>query len=49
MVLETEDHLFSLNSLIGNELKRKGEKLYAAFVDFRIAFPPHCQQAEDDG
>ncbi|KAK9306259.1 hypothetical protein QLX08_002989 [Tetragonisca angustula] len=34
----TRDDLFALNSLIGNKLRRKGGKLYAAFVDFRTAF-----------
>lgn len=34
----TRDHLFALNSLIGNKLRRKGGKLYAAFVEFCIVF-----------
>ena len=34
----TRDHLFALNSLTGNKLRKKGGKLYAAFVDFRTAF-----------
>lgn len=33
----TSDHIFVLNSLIGNTRKRGG-KLYAAFIDFRTAF-----------
>lgn len=34
----TRDHIFVLNSLIGNKLKMKGGKLYVAFVDFKAAF-----------
>lgn len=34
----TRDHIFVLNSLIGNKLKRKKGKLYVGFVDFRTAF-----------
>lgn len=34
----TRDHIFVLNSLIGNRLRRKGHKLYMAFVDFKTAF-----------
>ena len=34
----TRDHLFVINSLIGNRLKNKGGKLYAALIDFKAAF-----------
>lgn len=34
----TRDHVFVLNSLINNQLKKKGGKLYTAFVDFKAAF-----------
>ena len=33
----TIDHIFVLKSLINNRLKRKGEKLYVAFIDFKKA------------
>lgn len=32
------DHIFILNALINNRLKRKKGKLYVAFIDFRVAF-----------
>lgn len=34
----TRDHIFVLNSLINNKIKRVGGKMYACFVDFRTAF-----------
>lgn len=34
----TRDHVFVLNSIINNRLKKKGGKLYVAFVDFSAAF-----------
>ena len=34
----TRDHIFVLNSLINNRIKKKGGKLYVAFVDFKAAF-----------
>lgn len=34
----TRDHVFTLNSIIGNIPKRKGGKLYACFIDFKTAF-----------
>ncbi|OXU19587.1 hypothetical protein TSAR_013439 [Trichomalopsis sarcophagae] len=34
----TRDHLFVINSLIGNKLKIKGGKLYAGLIDFKTAF-----------
>ena len=34
----TRDHVFVLNSLVNNRLKRKGRKLYTAFVNFKAAF-----------
>lgn len=34
----TRDHVFTLNSIIGNKMKEKGEKLYAGFIDFKTAF-----------
>lgn len=34
----TRDHVFVLKSLVGNKLKRKRGKLYAAFIDFKTAF-----------
>ena len=33
----TIDHIIVLKSLINNRLKRKGEKLYVAFIDFKKA------------
>lgn len=35
---DTRDHVFVLNSLINNRLKRKNGKLYACFVDHKKAF-----------
>ena len=35
---EKRHNIFVLNSLINNRLKKKGRRLYAAFVDFRAAF-----------
>ncbi|XP_043477868.1 uncharacterized protein LOC122508520 [Leptopilina heterotoma] len=32
------EHIFVLNTLIGNRLRRKGGKLYTCFVDFKKAF-----------
>uniref|UniRef100_T1IZD8 Uncharacterized protein n=1 Tax=Strigamia maritima TaxID=126957 RepID=T1IZD8_STRMM len=34
----TRDHLFTLNTLIKNRLRRPRCKLYALFLDFKIAF-----------
>ncbi|XP_015115564.1 uncharacterized protein LOC107040136 [Diachasma alloeum] len=34
----TREQIFILNSLIGNSFKRKGGKLYAAFIDLKAAF-----------
>lgn len=34
----TRDHIFVLNSLINNSIKREKGKLYACFVDFKTAF-----------
>ena len=34
----TRDHIFVLNSIIGNKLKREKGRLYAVFVDFKTAF-----------
>lgn len=34
----TSDHLFTLKTLIDKYSKKKGQKLYACFVDFRQAF-----------
>lgn len=34
----TRDHIFVLNSIIGNKIKRKGGKLYGALIDFKTAF-----------
>lgn len=34
----TRDHLFTLNSIIGNKIKTKGGKLYGALIDFKTAF-----------
>ncbi|XP_063989945.1 uncharacterized protein LOC135169139 [Diachasmimorpha longicaudata] len=34
----TMEHVFVLNTIIGNRLKRKKGKLYVAFVDFKAAF-----------
>lgn len=30
------DHIFVLNGLIDNKLKKKGRKLYIAFKDFKV-------------
>ena len=34
----TKDHIFTLNSIIWNKLKRKKGRLYSTFVDFKTAF-----------
>ena len=34
----TRDHIFVLNSIINNKVRKKGERLYVAFVDFKKAF-----------
>ncbi|XP_033213799.1 uncharacterized protein LOC117170865 [Belonocnema kinseyi] len=34
----TRDHVFVLNSIINNKLKREGGKLYGIFIDFQKAF-----------
>lgn len=34
----TRDHIFVLNALINNRLRKKKGKLYVAFVDFKAAF-----------
>lgn len=34
----TRNHIFTLNSLIGNGLKRKEGRLYVGLIDFRTAF-----------
>ena len=36
----TKNHIFVLNSLIGNKLKRKGRKLHVpvTFIDFKKAY-----------
>lgn len=33
----TSDHVFVLNSLIGNKLKREKGRVYATFIDFKTA------------
>lgn len=35
----TSEHIFSLNAMIQNQLRKKGGKLYALFVDLKGAFP----------
>ena len=35
---ETRDHIFVFNSIINNKLKRKGGKLFTAFVDFEAVY-----------
>lgn len=35
----TEDLIFVLNTLIQNQLRKKGGKLYTLFVDLKSAFP----------
>lgn len=34
----TRDHIFVLNSLINNKLKKQGGKLFVAFIDLKKAF-----------
>lgn len=34
----TRDHIFVLNGIINNKLKKKGGKLYIGFIDFKAAF-----------
>ena len=35
----TSEHIFALNAMIQNQLRKKGGKLYALFVDLKGAFP----------
>lgn len=35
----TSDHIFALNAMIQNQLRKKGGKLFALFVDLKSAFP----------
>ena len=44
----TIDHVFVLNAIIQKHLKKRGAKMYVAFVDFRNAFNPvrHCKLLE---
>ena len=41
----TNDHIFSLRSLINKYVFASKEKLYACFVDFRRAFPSVWKEA----
>lgn len=34
----TRDHVFTLNALINNKLRKKGGKLFCAFIDLKAAF-----------
>ena len=34
----TRDHIFTLNSIIGNKLRKKKGRLYIAYIDFKTAF-----------
>ena len=38
MYISTVDHIFNLYAIVQKCLKKKGQKLYVAFVDFSKAF-----------
>ena len=42
---QTYDHILTLNTIINKYKKKKSNKLYALFVDFRKAFDSVCRQA----